>query len=88
MAQRMYYTDEDFNIVERVVELAQRHDVGPAQIALAWILAKPGVTAPIIGSSKMNHLDEAVAALDIDLSEEEMSYLEAPYQPRPDRGFL
>jgi len=85
-AHSMYYQETDFAIVERVVDLAGRHGVTPAQIALAWLLGQPGVTAPIIGASKMPHLEQAVAALEIDLSADECAYLEAPYQPHPVLG--
>lgn len=85
-AHTMYYQDDDFAVVDRVVELAERHAVKPAQIALAWMLHKPGITAPIIGASKMSHLEEAVAAVEIDLSAEEIAYLEEPYQPHPVLG--
>jgi aryl-alcohol dehydrogenase (NADP+) len=85
-AHQMYYQEADFAIVDRVMELAGRRDVSAAQIALAWILHQPGVAAPIIGASKMTHLEQAVAALEIDLSEEEMSYLEEQYQPHPILG--
>ena len=61
-AHKLYYSDADFTIADRVGELAARAGVKPTQIALAWLLAKPGVTAPIIGASKPPHLDEAVAA--------------------------
>jgi aryl-alcohol dehydrogenase (NADP+) len=80
-AHHLYYQEADYQVVDRVIDLAQRRDVTPAQIALAWLLHQPGVTAPIVGASKMPHLEEAVAALDIKLSEEERSFLEAPYQP-------
>jgi len=85
-AHRLYYQETDFQIVDRVVELGARHGVSPAQIALAWILSQPGVTAPIIGASKMKHLEEAVAALEIELSDEEKTYLEELYQPHPVLG--
>lgn len=85
-AHRMYYTDNDFDIVDRVRTLAERYGVTNAQIALAWLLHKPGVTSPIIGASKMPHLEQAVAALDIKLSDEDMAYLEEPYRPHPVRG--
>jgi aryl-alcohol dehydrogenase (NADP+) len=85
-AQDMYYQESDFRIVERVVELAGRRGVSPAQIALAWMLHKPGISAPIVGASKMRHLEEAVAALEIALSEDEMNYLEELYQPHPVLG--
>ena len=85
-AHDMYYNNTDFDIVDRVVELASQKGVKPAQIALAWLLHRPGVTAPIIGASKMSHLKEAVAALDIRLSTEDCQYLEEPYQPHPVLG--
>ncbi len=85
-AQHMYYNESDFDVVDRVVALAKRYDVTPAQIALAWMLHKPGITAPIIGASKMPHLEQAVAALDIQLSPEEIRNLEEPYQPHPVLG--
>lgn len=80
-AQGMYYQESDFTVVDRVKEIAERHGVAPAQIALAWILHKPGVTAPIIGASKTYQLDQALAALDIDLSDEDIAALEKPYTP-------
>jgi len=80
-AQELYFADSDFTVAERVVEIAARRGVKPTQIALAWLLSKPGVTAPIIGASKPPHLDDAVAALAIRLEAEETALLEAPYQP-------
>jgi aryl-alcohol dehydrogenase-like predicted oxidoreductase len=85
-AQGMYYQETDFEIADRAAELAGRRGVSPAQIALAWMLHKPGVTSPIIGASKMSHLEEAVAALEIRLSEAEMRFLEERYQPHPVLG--
>jgi aryl-alcohol dehydrogenase (NADP+) len=85
-AHSMYYQETDFQIVERVVELAERRGVTPAQIALSWLLNQDGVTAPIIGASKMPHLEQAVAALEIELSEDERTYLEEIYQPHPVLG--
>ncbi len=85
-AHAMYYKDSDFAIVDRVAELASRRGVKPMQIALAWILHKPGITSPILGATKMHHLEEAVAALDVTLSAEEMAFLEEPYQPHPILG--
>jgi aryl-alcohol dehydrogenase (NADP+) len=85
-AHQMYYQESDFTIVERVVELAEKRGVTPSQIALAWLLHKPGITAPIIGASKMQHLEEDVAALEIKLEEDEIVYLEEPYQPHPVLG--
>ena len=80
-AHDMYYADHDFDVVDRVVELAKRRGVAPAQIALAWILHRPGITAPIVGASKLEQLDQAIAALEIKLDAEEMKFLEEPYQP-------
>jgi aryl-alcohol dehydrogenase (NADP+) len=85
-AHSMYYQDTDFKVVDRVMELAGRRGVRPAQIALAWLLHQPGVTAPIIGASKIKHLEDAVAALEIKLSKEECDYVQAPYQPHPVLG--
>ena len=78
---QMYYADSDFEIVERLKTIAEEKQVKPAQLALAWLLAKPGVNAPIIGASKMYQLEEAVAATGITLSSEEMKKLEELYQP-------
>jgi aryl-alcohol dehydrogenase-like predicted oxidoreductase len=80
-AQRMYFDDSDFDVVDRVVELAKRRGVAPAQIALAWILHKPGVTAPIVGASKMEQLEQALAAMEIVLDAEEVAFLEEKYRP-------
>ena len=85
-AQEMYYQDTDFDVVDRVKELAKRHGVTPAQIALAWLLHQPGLTAPIIGASKMPHLEQAVEALEVQLSREEIALLEEPYRPHPVLG--
>ncbi len=85
-AHNMYYQDADFAVLDRVIELGQRHGVTSAQIALGWMLHKPGVTAPIIGASKMQHLEEALAATDLQLGVEEIDYLEEAYQPHPVLG--
>jgi aryl-alcohol dehydrogenase (NADP+) len=80
-AHNLYYNDADYNVVDRVIEVARARDAAPAQIALAWLLRQPAVTAPIIGASKMEHLDQAVAALEIKLTDEECARLAEPYQP-------
>jgi 1-deoxyxylulose-5-phosphate synthase len=85
-AHQMYYADSDFTIADRTAELAARRGVKPAQIALAWLLSKPGVTAPIIGASKGPHLEEAVAALALRLDGAEVTFLEELYQPHPILG--
>jgi aryl-alcohol dehydrogenase (NADP+) len=82
----MYYRDEDYDVVDAVVTVAKERGVPPAQIALAWLLSRPGVTAPIIGASKLQHLDDAVAALNIELSDVERARLEQPYKPHPVLG--
>jgi aryl-alcohol dehydrogenase (NADP+) len=85
-AHSMYYQESDFQIVDRVVEIARQKNVNPAQIALAWLLHKPGVAAPIIGASKIAQLEESVAALEIELSAGEMTTVEELYQPHPVLG--
>jgi aryl-alcohol dehydrogenase-like predicted oxidoreductase len=82
-AHRLYYTDSDFQIVDRVVEVARRRAVSPAQIALAWLLHQDGVTAPIIGATKMEQLDQAMDAVEITLTDDERRELEELYQPHP-----
>ncbi|HTL31365.1 MAG TPA: aldo/keto reductase [Tepidisphaeraceae bacterium] len=77
----LYHEPSDRKIVERLSELASNRDVPMAQIALAWMLSKPFVTSPIIGATKMNHLDDAVAAVSLKLSPEEINSLEEPYAP-------
>ncbi len=80
-AHKLYYQESDFTVVDRVTEIATARGVSNAQVALAWILAQPGVTAPIIGASKMRHLDDAIAALRLELTAEEMNRLSEPYTP-------
>ncbi len=86
MADRMYFQDSDFDVVERVVEVAEKRGVAPAQVALAWLLSREGVTAPIVGASRLAHLDDAIAALEIELDEAEIARLEEPYLPHPVLG--
>jgi aryl-alcohol dehydrogenase-like predicted oxidoreductase len=86
LAQEYYFQSGDFNVLDRAIQVAENHGVKPAQIALAWLLNKPGITAPIVGASKMSHLEEAVAAVEIELSDEEMAFLEEPYQAHPILG--
>ena len=85
-AQRLYYRPSDFTVVDRLTEIAKKRGVQNAQVALAWILAKPGVSSPIIGASKMAHLDQAIDALQIHLDETEIKALEQPYEPHPVLG--
>ena len=84
---RSLYDDDDRPIVDAVIDVATRRGVTPAQVALAWVLANPTVTSPIVGATKPHHLDDAVAALDLHLDAEETAQLEAAYRPHPVRGF-
>jgi 1-deoxyxylulose-5-phosphate synthase len=81
VAKQIYYTDDDFAVAERLAEVAQDRGAPPMQVALAWILAKDAVTAPIIGASKPGHLEDALAALALRLTPEETARLEEPYRP-------
>ena len=81
------YHESDKAVVERVAEVASARGVARASVALAWLLGKPGVTAPIIGASKPGHLEDAVAALDLKLTDEEVGRLEEPYRPHAIAGF-
>ncbi|WP_168583110.1 aldo/keto reductase [Gephyromycinifex aptenodytis] len=81
------YTDSDAAVVEAVEQVARERGVAMAQIALAWVLSKEVVTAPIVGATKPHHLPDAVAALEIDLSQEEIHRLEEPYGPHLPTGF-
>jgi aryl-alcohol dehydrogenase-like predicted oxidoreductase len=80
------YVAEDFDVVDRVSELAAERGVPAAQIALAWLLHKPGVTAPIVGATKVEHLEDALAAADLSLSDAEIARLEEPYVPHAVTG--
>jgi 1-deoxyxylulose-5-phosphate synthase len=80
-AHDLYYADSDFTIADRVGEVARRRNLKPMQIALAWVLSKPGVTAPIVGASKLPHLEELVAAIDVRLHDDEVAFLEERYEP-------
>jgi 1-deoxyxylulose-5-phosphate synthase len=86
-AQKLYYRQSDFSVVDRLTEIAKVRGVENAQVALAWILGKPGVCSPIIGASKMAHLEQALSAMDLHLTESEVKALEEPYEPHPVLGF-
>ena len=86
LAHQRYYRDEDFQVTDRVVDVAKERGTTPAQIALAWLYNKPHISAPIIGATKMDHLEQAIAALEIKLSDEETGRLEELYQPHPVLG--
>jgi aryl-alcohol dehydrogenase-like predicted oxidoreductase len=77
----LYYQPCDFDVVDRITEVARNRGVSNAQVALAWVLQQPGVTAPIIGASKMRHLEEAVSAVKLKLDDAELKALAEPYQP-------
>jgi aryl-alcohol dehydrogenase-like predicted oxidoreductase len=82
----LYNEPSDFDVVDRVAEVAKERDVPPAQVALAWLLHKPGVTAPIVGATKVKHLEDALAAEQLALSDDEIARLEEPYRPHPVLG--
>jgi len=84
--QILYDQPSDWDVVDAVKKVATERGEPPARIALAWLMSKPAVTAPIVGATKLKHLDDAVAAVEIELSEEEVAALEAPYRAHPVRG--
>jgi len=85
-ANGLYFREEDFIVADRAAEVAKARGVTGSQVALAWILSKPYVTAPIIGATKMEHLDQAITALELKLSDDEIKQLEEPYKPHPILG--
>ncbi|MGA8568080.1 MAG: aldo/keto reductase [Candidatus Binataceae bacterium] len=87
IARDMYFRESDFAVAEAAASIARERGVTPAQIACAWILQAPGVTAPIIGATKLNHVKELLASVDIKLTKEEVAALEKPYEPHPVLGF-
>jgi len=80
------YNEADDRVVERVAKVSKARGAPPAQVALAWMLSKPGVTAPIVGATKPHHLEDAAAALNLKLSEKEIEELESVYVPHPVLG--
>lgn len=86
MAKDWYDQPSDDVVADAVVSLAEGRGDAPAQVALAWLLHQPAVTAPIIGATKMKHLDDAVKATELSLSAEELAELERPYRPHPVKG--
>ena len=85
---RSLYDESDRPIVDRVGEIADKRGVARAQVALAWLLSRPGVTAPIVGATKPRHIEDAVAALDVELTDDEIASLEEPYRPHRIAGFV
>ncbi len=86
MADDWYDQESDNAVAEAVVSLAEERGDAPAQVALAWLLHQSAVTAPIVGATKMQHLEDAVRGAELTLSDEEMGRLEAPYRPHPVKG--
>lgn len=86
LADRLYGRPEDFDVAERLAAVAGERGVPPARIALAWLLHKPGVTAPIVGATKLSHIEDALAAAELTLSADEIARLEEPYWPHPVLG--
>jgi aryl-alcohol dehydrogenase-like predicted oxidoreductase len=84
--ESLYTPEVDFAVVDRAAEVASARGVPPAQVALAWLLRRPGVTAPIVGATRADHLDDAIAAERLHLSDEEMARLEEPYVPHAVSG--
>ena len=85
-AHSLYYQDSDFEVVGRLSEVAARRGAPNMQVALAWVLAQPGITSPIVGASKMSHLEDAAAALSLKLEPAELEALAEPYRPHPILG--
>jgi aryl-alcohol dehydrogenase (NADP+) len=86
IAHSLYYQDADFTVVDRVTEVAKKRSLPNAQVALAWLLHQPGMTAPIIGASKPHHLDDAISAVGLKLEPSELKSLEESYRPHPILG--
>jgi aryl-alcohol dehydrogenase-like predicted oxidoreductase len=84
--RKLYDSPEDWDVVQAVEQVAAARGVSPAEISLAWLLSRPAVVAPIVGATKLTHLDTAVQSLALTLSDEECRTLEAPYQPHSVRG--
>jgi 1-deoxyxylulose-5-phosphate synthase len=85
-AKNMYFREYDFAVLDAVEKIAKKRGATPSQVACAWILQAPGVTAPIIGATKLKHLQEAIKAVDLKLSEDEIAEVERPYRPHPILG--
>lgn len=82
----LYKPDLDWPVIDRLTEVADQRGLASVQVALAWLLHKPGVTAPIVGATKLEHLEDALSALEVSLSAEEVAALEEPYVPHPIAG--
>ncbi|HEY2356013.1 MAG TPA: aldo/keto reductase, partial [Phenylobacterium sp.] len=80
---RLYFREADHKVVDAVTEVAKARGLSNMQVALAWVLKNPAITAPIVGASKLGHIEDAVSALDVKLADDEVAKLEAAYQPKP-----
>jgi aryl-alcohol dehydrogenase-like predicted oxidoreductase len=85
-ADRLYFREEDFTVLDRLLEVSRDLEKKPAQVALAWVLSVPGVVAPIVGATRVEHLEDAVAAVELRLSGEDIARLEEPYRPHTVQG--
>lgn len=83
---QLYDDPQSDTIIERVDQVAENRGISRAQVALAWLRHQPAVTAPIVGATKMEHLEDAIGAVDVELTDHEIELLEEPYEPRPVRG--
>jgi len=86
LARNPYYRDEDFAVVDRLSEIASQRGESNAKLGYAWLLHQPGLAAPIVGASKIAHIEEAVEATTVQLSDDEIELLNEPYQPHPVLG--
>ena len=86
LSDERYNSSGDFDVADRLAEVAAARGVPPAQVALAWLLSRPGVTAPIVGATRLGHISDALAAVELTLAEEEVGRLEEPYLPHPVLG--
>jgi aryl-alcohol dehydrogenase-like predicted oxidoreductase len=84
--RHLYDQPSDWDVVEAVKAVAKQRGEPPSRVALAWLLSRPAVAAPIVGATKLSHLDDALAAVDLELSAEEIAAVEAPYRPHPVKG--
>ena len=87
VARNLYFDNNDYEVAAAVQKIAKERGVTPTQLACAWVLQAPGVTAPIVGATKTHHLKQIFAAVDIKLTTEEMTAMEAPYRPQAVVGY-
>ena len=83
LSRSYFFTEQDFALVDRITEVAERLGTSNARLAMAWVLQQPGITSPIIGATKPHHISDAVAALELKLDESDLQSLTDPYKPRP-----